>query len=416
MSRKLEDDEWIIPEESENLVENIKMTRSRADRAEGFHAQEKRDSKYRKSMAAAEKFFWGLLILAVLLSGYDLYRRLSVEWKHRTVGIAVEYRDLVLLSRQSGESPEAIFDSMKALGVVGITVSELTGRDLASGFLPVYYGSLATFRPILSLTPQLPLDRAAILIENSEPLLQPIMDYLRTRNEGIVAFSTGEGTLVVLPAATDELGEAGIIPDFKALEFAERARAVSLFRPMASPGVDAERAAEGFKWLKANYPSIACVLPAGQTVVGHPKLAIIAQTLKELGVAGGQAEFVRQVGISEFYAVMNPSLHPLHSITREELISRRYSRPQIIERMVRAVHERSIRILLVRPYELYSVGKLEPLLEDMEKIRDALVSRSYSMGWPGTIPMFKASVGAAIGLALVFSLCFWSYSRRYFSQ
>ena len=402
-----------IIEKSEHTAEDIRPPVTRARRAEGLHSHESEEVRYKKPTWGTDKIFWGLLILAVLLSGYDLYRRLSVEWKHRTVGIAVEYRDLVLLSRQSGESPEAIFNRMRALGAEGVTVSDLMGKDIAAGFLPVYYGSLATFRPILQMSLTLPLDRAAILIENSEPLLQPILDYLRIRNDGIVTLATGEGTLAVFPQATDELADAGVLPDFAALEFAERMGAASLFRPVASPGVNSERAAESLKWLKEKYPSINCMLPAGQTVVGFPDLSPIVRTLKELDISAGQAEFVRQVGIAEFNAAMNPSLLPLHSLVREEALSRRYSRPQIIERMVRAVHERSIRILLLRPYELYSVERLEPFIEDIGIIRNALASRSYSTGWPETIPMFHATPASAIGVAMVLLLCFWSYSRRY---
>jgi hypothetical protein len=135
--------------------------------------------------------------------------------------------------------------------------------------------------------------------------------------------------------------------------------------------------------------------------------------LKELDLPVGQAEFVRQIGISELYAGVKPLLLPLHSLVREELISRRFSREQIIERMVRAAHERSIRVILFRPYDLYSVGKLAPFLEDMRKIKDALVSRSYRIGWPKPIPAFKASIGASLGLALVFLVTLWSYARRY---
>ena len=362
-----------------------------------------------------DKFFWGFLIIAVLLSGRDLYRRMSVEWGNMTVGMAVEYRDIVLLSRQSGERPEDIFGRMMALGAEGITISDFTGRDLALGFLPVYYGSLASIRPDLRMNLTLPLDSAALLVDNSDPKLEQMVDYLRTRNDGVVTLGTAEGTLIVLPQATDELSEAGVLPDFTALEFAERVGAVTLFRPMASPGVNSERAAEGLKWLKENYPSIACILPAGQTVIGYPAIAPVVQTMKELGLTVAQAEFVRQIGIGEFMGAMNPSLLPLHSITREEIISRRYSRPQIVERMVRAAHERSVRILLLRPYELYSVGKLEPFMEDMEKIRNALEIRRYSAGWPETISLFGASLWSALGLALAFSLCFWSYVRRYFA-
>jgi hypothetical protein len=416
---------------------------SRAARAR--HAQKREahalesEGRFGKAVLGADKFFWGVLALAVLLSGYDLYRRLSVEWRHRTVGIAVEYRDLALLSRQSGESPEAIFRRMRERGASGITASELTGKDLAAGFLPVYYGSLATFRPILKFAISAPLDRAAILIENSEPMLQPMVDYLRIRystvlsysaeeeaasgdrvvsgdaaaRRGIITLTTNDGTLVVLPVATDELADAGVLPDFSALSFASRAGAAAVYRPLASPGVDSRHTADGLRWLKGRYPSISCVVPAGQIVAGYPELAPVTGTLKDIGATVGQAEFVRQIGVSELYSAMKPAILPLHSLVKDELISRRYSRPQIIERMVRAVHERSIRILLLRPYELYSVGKLEPFIEDMGRIRDALETRSYNTGWPEAMPMFASTVGAAVGLAAAFTLCLWSYARRY---
>jgi hypothetical protein len=364
----------------------------------------------------ADKFFWAMLALALLLSGFDIYRRLRVEWGHRIVAIAVEYRDLVLLSRQSGEPADVIFSKMRNRGAEGITVSELTGKDLAAGFLPVAYGSLATFKPVLNFALSIPLDRAAILIDNDEPILQPASDYLRTRMKDIVTLTTSEGTLIVLPTGTDELADSGVLPDFAALNFAESVGTVSLYRPSPAPGVDGMRTAASLRWLKSRYPSISCVIPAGQIVSGYPELGPVIGALNELDIPVAQAEFVRQIGISELYSGMMPRVLPLHSLVRDELISRRMSRAQVIERMVRAVHERSIRILLLRPYELYSVGKLEPFLHDMQEIRDALNSRGYDAGWPEAMPMFKASVGAALGIAIAFLATLWSYSRRYFDS
>jgi hypothetical protein len=413
MPREWENNGESLGELENNAGETPPETRRMAGKAR-LRSNKKIKGRFGKYMLDTDKFFWGLLMLALLFSSYDLSKRLSVEWKHRTVGIAVEYRDLVLLSRQAGESPETIFARMRERGANGITVSDLTGKDLAAGFLPIYYGSLATFRPILRFALSLPLDRAAILIENSEPMLQQIVDYLRVRSPGIVTLTMAEGTLVVLPAATDELADAGILPDFAAFGFAEKAGAVSMYRPTASPGIDGERTASGIRWLKVKYPSLSCLVPAGQIVAGYPELRPLASALKELDISVGQAEFVRQIGISELWSEVTPQLLPLHSMARDELISRRMSRPQIIERMVRAVHERSIRIILLRPYELYSVGKLEPFLEDMRQIRDAIVSRSYNTGWPETIPMFSASPAAALGLAIMFLACLWSYVRRYF--
>ncbi|MDR1510290.1 MAG: DUF5693 family protein [Synergistaceae bacterium] len=406
-------DETEYPAGDAGYREEIQAKISRMERNQGLHLKKKQFDGRGGKIPSFDLFFMGLLIIAVLLSGFDLYRRIGIEWSHRIVGMAVEYRDIVLLSHQAGEPADAIFSRMKLCGVEGVMVQELTGKDLSAGFLPISYGSLATFRPMLRFAISLPLDRAAILVENSEPILEPIVDYLRIRMKSIVTLTIAEGTLIVMPAATDELADSGIIPDFSALAFAERVGTVALYRPTPASGVDGERTADSIRWLKSKYPSISCVVPAGQTVSGYPELAPIARTLKELNLPVGQAEFVRQIGISELYSGVKPLLLPMHSLVREELISRRFSREQIIERMVRAVHERSIRIVLFRPYDLYSVGKLAPFLEDMGKIKDALVSRAYRTGWPRPIPAFKASIGASLGLALVFLITLYSYARRY---
>jgi hypothetical protein len=398
--------------EPEDAGGRTELPRKRAVRKFGFHSRISDREPAGKILDFA-RLFWIFLLLAVILSGFDLFRRIGVERGHRTVGIVTEYRDLVLLSRQTGESAEETWHRVRETGIVGICASELTGKDLAAGFLPLYYGSLATFRPVLRFALSLPLDRAAVLVENSDPMLETIVDYLRTRYSGIVTLSMAEGTLAVLPQATDELADAGVLPDFAALAFAEKTRARSLYRPQSASGVDGERTAASVEWLKERYPSISCVLPAGQMVAGYPDLAPLIRTLKRLKLPVAQAEFVRQIGVSELYSGVAPSIIPLHSLVREELMSRRLSRAQVIERMVRAAHERSIRLLLLRPYELYGVDKMIPFVEDTRAIGESLKSRGYTLGWPETIPARTASPGSAAGVALVFLACVWSYSRRF---
>ena len=389
------------------------LPRSRAVRRFGFHSRTSDRRPFIGKILNFAGIFWMFLLLVVMMSGFDLFRRIAIERDHRTVGLVTEYRDIVLLSRQTGKSAEETWNRVKEAGVVGICASELTGKDLAAGFLPVYYGSLATFRPVLRFSLSLPLDRAAILVENSDPMLETVVEYLRTRYRGIVTLSMAEGMLIVLPQATDELADAGIMPDFAALAFAEKSGVRVVYRPQSASGIDGEHTAASVEWLKRHYPMISCVLPAGQMVAGYPDLAPLIRTLKELKLPVAQAEFVRQIGISELYSGMVPSIIPLHSLVREELISRRLSRAQVIERMIRAVHERSIRLLLLRPYELYSVDKLMPFIDDTRTIRESLESRGYTMGWPETIPMNTPSPGSAAGVALVFLACVWSYARRF---
>ncbi|MDR3255547.1 MAG: DUF5693 family protein [Synergistaceae bacterium] len=360
----------------------------------------------------ADRFFIILMLIALALSSGGIYRRLSVEWRRLTVAVVMEYRDIASLARQSGGTPEAVYSSLYERGVRGVTVQEFTGKDLSGGAMPLSYGSLASFQPAIRTDVQQSLDRAAILVDNSEPSLPAIIDYLSIRMP-IEKYARSGQTLIVLPATTDELGDSGLLPDFRAMDFAESRRAASLYRPAPASDVNGEAIAASMLWLKNKYESFSCVIPAGQIVAGYPHLAPIARALKEARVPVAQAEFARQIGAPALYSAMKPDLLPLHSLVRDELISRAMSREQVVERMVRAVHERSIRIILMRPYDMYSTGKLPFLLEDLGKIHDSLTSRGYSFGWPRTIPLFTASVFSAIGVAMAFSACLWFHLRRY---
>jgi hypothetical protein len=361
----------------------------------------------------ADGFFVVMMLIALIFSSGDLGRRLAVEWSHRTVAIVMEYKDIAALARQAKETPEAVYAQLSQRGVQGVTVQEFTGRDLANGSMPVSYGALSSFpAPLRSGVSQRP-ELAAILAGNSEPLLPAIKEYLLLRMPQAAIYVKGKETLIVLPATVDELGDSGLLPDFAALHFAESLGVASLYRPSPAFGVDGEKIAASLAWLKKNYPLISCVIPAGQIVAGYPQVAPIASALKSARIPIAQAEFVRQIGAPALFSAMKPNILPLHSLVRDELISRAMTREQVIERMVRAVHERSIRIVLMRPYELYSAGRLPLLLEDLGRIQSALVARGYSLGWPRTIPLFSASIFAALGVAMVFVACFWFHARRY---
>ncbi len=366
-----------------------------------------------RPLLSSHAFFWCAMLLAVILSSGSLYHRLSVEWSHRSLAMLVDYRDVVSLSNQSGEPAESIFEHLWERGVRGITIPEFTGKDLAAGAMPLTFSPLAAVDPSQRATLNLPLNLGTIALDSSDPILPPLMQYLRIRVPGVVKHVPGKRTLIVFPATFEELSEAGILPDFAALDFAERTGSAAVYRPVPAAYVDGERTALSIDWLKKKYHSIVNILPAGNMVVGYPQLAPSVETFHAHGLAVAQAEFVRQIGSSQLYAMMNPEIVPLHSLVREEVISRRLSRDQIVERMVRAVHERSIRLLLMRPYDLYSTEKLSPFLDDLGKIHDALRSRGYTFAWPRTIPRFGASFFAAMATSLLFLTAFGSYVRRY---
>lgn len=370
-------------------------------------------SRLKKPFRSSRAFFWCALILAVVLAFPAVYRRLGVEWSHRVTSILVDYKDITSLANQAGEDRQAVYTAMAERGVRGITVAEFTGKDLAGGAMPFLFSSLGSIDPAYRTGVTAPLGRAAFLVDSSYPRLPLLMEYLRMRMPDVAKYVPGKQTLIVLPFSFDELGDSGIVPDFDALDFVEKNKVAAVYRPQPALGIDGEKAAASLMWLKRRYPSISCVLPAGQMIVGYPQIAPLAAVLKEHSISVGQAEFVRQIGVHSLFASMNPEILSLHSLTREELISRRLSRAQVVERMVRAVHERSVRLLLMRPYDLYSVEKLPTFLDDLQKIHDSLRGRGYSFGWPRTLPKLTSTLASALALALVFMASFWSYARRY---
>jgi hypothetical protein len=397
----------------------LKKRRARED--EGTRSRNKqRTGMLKHPVCSAEFFFWAVLTLSVLMAGPDLIYRLRTEWSHRIVALIADYRDISSLSKEGGELPETVFERMAESGVRGVTVAEFTGKDLASGVLPLEYGSLIELPSSVRAMLDHQFNRAYILIDSSEPMRRDVIGYINVKMPGAKQYVirsqgvSADQTLIVLPNTVDELGDSGLLPDFAALEFSERADALVIYRPAPSAGVDSERVAASISWLKEKYPAVSCVMPSGLIITGYPDIPALARVLKENRLPVAQAEFVRQIGSAELFRTMLPDVLPLHSLVREELIARRLSRDQVVERIVRAVHERSIRFAFVRPYDIYNVGKLPAFIEDIGRIHDALQSRGYSFGWPRTLGMFRVAMSSSIAVAFIFLICLSSFARRYF--
>lgn len=369
--------------------------------------------EWKRPTWAVDRIFWAALVLALLLALGGLYGRLKMEWSHRVTAIVVDYKDIVSLAREAGASPAALYPRLFERGVRGVTVAEYTGKDLLAGALPLLYGPLVSVPPALRSGVKQPLDRAAVLIDNTEPMLPGVMAYLRLRVPAVAKYPAAKQTLIVLPATVDELADSGLLPDFAALDFARKADAVALFRPAPSLGVDGKKVAASLLWLKERYPEIECIIPAGLVVAGYPDIGSVAAAIREAKMSVAQVEFVKQIGVAQLCDTLKPDVLSLHSLVRDELIARRMTREQVVERMVRAVHERSIRLLLMRPYDLYSASKLEPFMQDLSEIAASLKARGYAMGWPQALPLRGASLPGALSVAIVFSACLWFYLRRY---
>jgi hypothetical protein len=103
----------------------------------------------------------------------------------------------------------------------------------------------------------------------------------------------------------------------------------------------------------------------------------------------------------------------LHSVTQEELLARNISRAALHERMVRAVMERSVRLVVMRPG--VSGFASDPVAEfggEIENLSRDIESRGFAMKWPGSVlPQSPSGAGRLPG-AFACSIVFLLFSLR----
>ncbi|WP_281745080.1 DUF5693 family protein [Thermanaerovibrio acidaminovorans] len=351
------------------------------------------------SRPSLSKLSAALMLAALVISALALIPRVRSEMGDRNVGLVCDYRDLTSLAREGTLSPGALLRELKGLGLGGILVSELTGKDLLAGLSPV---RLSPVRDLPFKFPQgLPQDRAVLFGPAEDRGVQLIARYLEAKFPASSRISSGANLAVVLPLGMSEASDGGLVPDVEGLEFARANGLPIIFRPSPCVGVGGSSVAMAVEGLMEAYP-IRGILPAGLSVAGYPDLEPLGALIRGNGLFLAQTEFVKQVGMSNLVKESFPRVIPIHSVVRDEVFSKNITREQLVERMVRAVHERSVRLLLVRPYDLYPADRLGSFREDLRHLSSSLEARRYHLRFPspkGDVPRsWLGALGAALAL------------------
>jgi hypothetical protein len=357
----------------------------------------------RKIMLAAA------LLAAALCAVYGLMPRLNAEKNDKIVGFVSEYKDVLTLSMQSGESQAAVMDRMAPNGVVGLMVHEYTGDELTlSQTMPLSYGVASSF----GVTGEDSV-RAAISIPADSKYLDPIYEYLNIKIPNVKRAEIGGNVVILLPGNMEDFRLASLMPDFRGLDFCREEGIIAIFRPSPSPTADGTRTAAAIDWLAKRYPEIKCIVPAGLMMAGYPDIKPIRDVLIKHKMVVANVEFVRQTGVARFISMMAPNVVSMHSLTRDEIVARRMSRIQIVERMVRAVQERSVRLIIMRPYELQMGGRFESFASDLGRVKSAIEAKGYSFGWPEHLPSWPVSKMGALACGIAFIFLAWSFALRF---
>lgn len=289
-------------------------------------------------MAKGTSRYWAMaavaaVLAAAALSAWAAYDRNVRESSYRTVEVCLDYDDFSTLANQSAEGPLGYWKALREAGATSVAVSEASlGWLEDAGYIDI--GQLAPDGPNLKYLVK-PNDRisAVMLFERAgerfSGMARPLV-----------------GGYEVSGLSYEALRSVNIGPNDYAVALVKGAGFDVVLRLSAFAGFD-----EG--WVKAISGSIGDMTPvifAEKQVGGFPnRMDGVAEALKSAGAVLGQVEFAGQLGMDALSAGMSPRIIRVHSITPEEL-AKGMPEETAVERFVRAVRERSMRLLYIRPY------------------------------------------------------------------
>ncbi|MBQ3654658.1 MAG: hypothetical protein II954_09610 [Synergistaceae bacterium] len=350
------------------------------------------------------KIFAGLLVVAVIgCAVYGLIPRVRLEQENNNVSIVADFREISTLAKNSGITVDEAIAILMRNGITGLMVSELTGDNVYRGIGQAEMRTMkdperGTEGTIISITPY----------SEHKDLLNK---WLRMR----FALSEDKTGPVFLTIPLNMLRNSGMIPDIDGLEAAKRAGLHVFYRPAPSPGHLSDRAALLLREVHAAYP-VSVFTPAGEFVSGYPDVSKLAGVSRELGIPVAMVEFSRQVGEPQLNAQVSPLLIPLHSVTNEEMTSRRISRKALRERMLRAALERSVRLLLLRTAPPNTSDfKFYDFAEEVRLLAEELKAHGFVLSWPEPVFAHRnlhTNMFASWAMSAVLAFCAWRFLVR----
>ena len=248
--------------------------------------------------------------------------------------------------------------------------------------------------------------------------VKPFSEHRRLLNEwlrlrfGVSDDRTGP---ILLTMPTNMIKNSGIIPDIDGLEAAKKAGLRIYYRPAPSPGHLSDKAALMLRKVHEKY-HVDVFTPSGEYVSGYPDVSALANASRELGIPVAKVEFSKQVGEPQLNALISPNILSLHSVTNEEMTSRRISRPALRDRMIRAAVERSVRLLLYRTAPMNTASfKFSDYAEEVRLLGEALKSHGFNLAWPDSVYAewnLSPNIFAALAMSAVMVFCVYSYLVR----
>jgi hypothetical protein len=363
-------------------------------------------------MKDRNRFYAFLLMLVLIASLPAIVTRWNVESENTETALVAETSDIESVAGEAGITSLNAVERLRRAGLTALAVQELTGEELAGGALPLEFGPAAESLEDESVIPE----RAVISIKADDPLAERVRDYAITKFPSSRVRRVEDDLCIILPVSFHGAREIGILPDFIGFQLAGRAGMMTVYRPSPSPGIPATNAANTVSWVLERHGMVGAVIPRGVVVPGYPDLKPLAEVLEEQKIPVAKVEFSNQIGMAHLEKDMFPRVLPLHSVLEQEIVVRKLTRDELVDRFVRAARERSVRILYIRPSSLFSGKRLEQMETECRTITGRIEGLGLENGWPSTYPLVKTGFPAAFALSLLVFLLLLKTGGRFFDE
>lgn len=362
-----------------------------------------------------------ILVLFLIPPLISLGKRLSLERTNKGVEIVIDSDDFQNLAYQEGISYYELLKELKSAGATTISVPFMTWQDLENK----NYVGILSYREIGRLILSGNVDplisalyrqgnpsetyimvKPGIDISESIEILRRLIGYGKI---SLFTYNSNQAYIVKTTSSNLRGLPSGSI-DFPLLEVARSLGYRIIFRPLNTFYIKPDIIPKLLDVIAPYKDVTTALLFQGTEVLGYPDyLEDTANYLKEKDLNIAVVEFGRQKGMEVLTKHLGGKIIRLHSILPGEVYKLKSN--DILERVTRAVRERNIRLIYLRP--IFTLTERDSILDEnlqlLSSIKMELEKEGFSVGnasffqnWRGfTLSNISMGVGIAVVILLV---------------
>lgn len=310
------------------------------------------------------------IALTVVLSGYSIAKRHSVESRNKAVMIAVDFDTVESLAASNGTAIHKALENLKAQGVTAIVLGEENVSDLISDGYATVTGNELTLKQ----------DRVVSSSKAIEALADRVRRGLEARFRGakvVVGSDEGQSAIRLEFASPNLIRQTSIGINPSVAQLVTQTGLQIVCRMSNPPGVSSAYVATTIDWAKES--GAAYFLPQGDQVLGRREaLDTLVESIRQHGMLYATPEFAKIGGDANVVGSAPEIVVRLHSAQTAELDKLPLS--EAIDRYAKAARERNMRVLLVRPISNASPDPLASFADFVKEINDEVRREGGDMG------------------------------------